>query len=81
MRALNDKPDKVRAAMPSPAVPQDDHPPAETNLREDGSVAWPHAPHRLPPVVSWGKGQGNGVLLVPYSGAFRWGARTPWTAV
>lgn len=49
----------------------DDHPPAETNLREDGSVAWPHAPHRLPPVVSWGKGQGNGVLLVPYSGAFR----------
>ncbi|PNH12944.1 KDEL motif-containing protein 1 [Tetrabaena socialis] len=49
----------------------DDHPPAETVLRPDGSVSWPYPPYGLPPMMAWSKSDDNGVLLVPYSGAFR----------
>ncbi|GIL86032.1 hypothetical protein Vretimale_9070 [Volvox reticuliferus] len=50
----------------------DDHPPAETVLGPDGRTSWPYEPiGGLPPMVAWSKSEDNGVLMVPYSGAFR----------
>ncbi|KAG2425087.1 hypothetical protein HXX76_013996 [Chlamydomonas incerta] len=58
----------------------DDHPPGETNYVFSGAgphgapraTAWPYEPAGgLPPMVAWSKSADNGVLMVPYSGAFR----------
>ncbi|KAG2488544.1 hypothetical protein HYH03_012863 [Edaphochlamys debaryana] len=55
----------------------DDHPPAEVNLDlANNRSSWPHGPKAgmaagVPPVVSWGKSEDSGVMMVPYCGAFR----------
>ncbi|EFJ39883.1 hypothetical protein VOLCADRAFT_100432 [Volvox carteri f. nagariensis] len=43
-----------------------------TFVQPNGSTSWPYEPKGgLPPIVAWSKSDDNGVLLVPYSGAFR----------
>lgn len=56
----------------TPAPCKGDNAPAHTVINSDGTTTWPYSAG-TPAVITWSKWNQNAALVVPYSGAFRWG--------